>query len=69
VTIARPRRRYATRHAAESARAEGLRWASAIDVTSHRVLLTRIALYTWALDRNERLFRIVEEVQLQPRSA
>jgi RNA 2',3'-cyclic 3'-phosphodiesterase len=69
VTIARPRRRYATRRAAEWARAEGLLWANAIDVTSHRVQLERVALYTWSPDRNERLFRIVSEAKLQPRSA
>jgi RNA 2',3'-cyclic 3'-phosphodiesterase len=65
VTIARPRRRFETRRASDAARTRGLEWAHAIDVTSHRIRLESVALYTWAANRTERLFSLVEETRLR----
>ena len=59
VTLARPMRR-----ATDEARAAGLAWAAALDLRSVRARLDRIALYTWSVDRHERLFRIVTERRL-----
>jgi len=61
VTLARPRPR-----APDAARDAGLAWARALDLRSVRQTLPRIALYTWAEVRRERLFRIVDERQLGP---
>jgi 2'-5' RNA ligase len=55
VTVARPRR-----SATEAERAAALAWARGLDVGAPRLTLGRPALYTWAEDRRERLFRIVE---------
>jgi 2'-5' RNA ligase len=62
VTVARPRPR-----ASDADRAEGLAWASALEVGAVRQTLRRVALYTWAEVRRERLFRIVAERKLHPR--
>lgn len=56
ITLARPPLR-----ADEARRAEGLAWASRIDLGSVARRLDRIALYTAREHRSERLFRIVEE--------
>lgn len=61
VTLARPRRR-----ATDADRASGLEWATALDLTSVRQTLGRVALYTWDETRRERLFRIVAERTLLP---
>jgi len=55
MTLARIQRRA---NAAE--RREALRWARGIDLRSVRFTAPSVALYTWADDRQERLFRIVE---------
>jgi 2'-5' RNA ligase len=59
VTIARPRR-----GATDEARAAALAWAAALDLSSVRARLDRIALFTWSDDRRERLFRIVTDRRL-----
>jgi 2'-5' RNA ligase len=63
ITIARPKPR-----ASDEARAAGLAWASALDLSGVRQRLERIALYSWAEVRRERLFRIVAERRLGPPS-
>jgi 2'-5' RNA ligase len=60
ITLARPRPR-----APDSAREAGLAWAAGLDLRAVRQSLTRIALFTWAEVRNERLFRIVAERRLE----
>jgi 2'-5' RNA ligase len=55
VTLARPSRR-----ASDAQRSAGLAWAEGLALDAPPMLLERIALYTWAHDRTERLFRIVE---------
>jgi 2'-5' RNA ligase len=62
VTLARPRRR-----ATDADRASGLSWASSLELGGVRQTLGRIALYTWAEVRRERLFRIVAERKLSAR--
>lgn len=59
VTLARPRRR-----ATDADRSAGLEWASGLDLGDVRARVDRVALYTWAEVRRERLFRIVEERRL-----
>jgi len=59
VTLARPRHR-----ASEADRADGIAWASALDLGSVRRRLDRIALYTWSDQRRERLFQVVAERKL-----
>jgi 2'-5' RNA ligase len=56
VTVARPRRR-----ASVADRAAGLAWAAKLELGRVRTRLDRIALYTWADVRRERLFQIVAE--------
>lgn len=56
VTLARPARR-----AGEAHRAAGLAWADGLDLTRIRTRIDRVALYTWATVRTEKLFRIVRE--------
>ncbi len=55
MTLARIQRRA---NAAE--RREALRWAQAIDLRGVAFVAAAVALYTWAEDRQERLFQIVE---------
>lgn len=55
MTLARVQRR-----AQAAERREALRWAEGIDLRGISFTATSVALYTWALDRQERLFRIVE---------
>jgi RNA 2',3'-cyclic 3'-phosphodiesterase len=62
ITLARPRPR-----ASDEARAAGLVWARALELGAVRQTLDRVALYTWAEVRRERLFRIVAERRLGPR--
>jgi len=58
VTLARPRRR-----ASEAERARARRWAEAIHLGDPRIVLDRLALYTWSRDRAVRQFdRIAEQV-------
>lgn len=59
VTVARPRPR-----ASEAARAEGLAWASGLELGGVRRRLDRIALYTWSDQRTDRLFKIAAERKL-----
>ena len=59
VTVARPQRR-----ASKEDRVSGLAWAESLDLSAERILLDRIALYTWAENRGQRLFRIVAERSL-----
>lgn len=64
MTMARIQRR-----ASRSERREALRWAERIDLTGATFRADSIALYTWADDRRERLFRIVEQQPLSPGAA
>ncbi len=64
MTLARIQRR-----ASGTERREALRWASAIDLSEVTFRAESIALYTWADDRRERLFRIVERGDLSPTEA
>ena len=59
ITVARPKRK-----AEQKERALGLRWAEGVDARDTALRLDTIALYTWSLDRKERLFRIVDERRL-----
>lgn len=56
MTLARIQRR-----AQAAERREALRWAESIDLGAASFEVASVALYTWALDRQERLFRIVEQ--------
>ena len=56
MTLARVQRR-----AASAERREALRWAESIDLREVSFEATSVALYTWAIDRQERLFRLVEQ--------
>lgn len=56
MTLARIQRRA---NAAE--RREALRWAQAIDLAGVAFTAASVALYTWAQDRQERLFQIIEQ--------
>lgn len=59
VTLGRPRRRADFAH-----RAAGLEWAEKLELSHVERTLDRVALYTWAEPRRERLFRIVRERKL-----
>jgi 2'-5' RNA ligase len=59
VTLARPQR-----NASAERRAQGLAWANAQRLGGVQLRLSRLALYGWADDRRERLFRIATEVRL-----
>ena len=66
---ARPPRAHATlvrpsRNASNAERKALDAWARGVRV-SDELALTRLALFTWALDRRERLFRIVDSVALR----
>jgi 2'-5' RNA ligase len=56
VTLARP-----MRNASEQQRAEGLTWAESLSLGHVTQTLDRIALFTWADQRKDRLFKIVAE--------
>jgi len=56
MTVARIQRR-----ARAEERRQALRWAHTIDLRGVAFRAASVALYTWADDRQERLFRIVEE--------
>jgi len=56
MTVARIQRR-----AKAEERRQALRWAHTIDLSGVAFRAASVALYTWADDRQERLFRIVEE--------
>lgn len=56
VTIARPQRL-----ASDEDRRRAIAWARSVDLQEVTLRLDRIALYTWAEDRRERLFRVVME--------
>jgi 2'-5' RNA ligase len=60
VTLAR-----IARGASASERRAALAWAEALELRAPRLLLDRIALYTWAADRRERLFDVVAETPLE----
>jgi 2'-5' RNA ligase len=55
MTLARIQRR-----AKSAERRDALRWAEAIDLREASFNVTTVALYTWADDREARLFRIAE---------
>ena len=55
MTLARIQRR-----AKAAERRQALRWADAIDLRAVTFTAPSVALYTWADDRQERLFQIVE---------
>jgi 2'-5' RNA ligase len=59
ISLARPKTR-----ATEAQREAALRWASELDLRGQAARLDRIALYTWAENRQERLFRVVAERRL-----
>jgi 2'-5' RNA ligase len=59
MTVARVQRR-----AQSAERREALRWAEGIDLRGIQFTAASVALYTWATDRQERLFRIVEQHSL-----
>jgi 2'-5' RNA ligase len=56
LTVARPQRR-----ATEAERVAALAWGRAQPVAGTPVLFDRLRLYTWAADRAERLFAVVED--------
>ncbi len=58
ITIARP-----TRSASSAQRRRAIAWAESLAPAQVELTLDRIALYTWAQDRRERQFRIVEQTQ------
>lgn len=58
-TVARP-----GRQAGGPERAAGLAWARSVPPLNTRVILDRLALYTWSEDRRERQFRIMAERRL-----
>jgi len=62
VTVARP-----TRRATESDRHHGLAWAADIRLEEPRITLDSVALYTWASDRSQALFEVVERRGLELR--
>ena len=55
MTLARIQRR-----ASAAERREALRWAQALDLRGVVFTAAAVALYTWANDRHERLFQIIE---------
>jgi 2'-5' RNA ligase len=55
MTLARIQRR-----AKAGERREALAWSKTIDLSDARFKVTSVALYTWAEERQERLFRIVQ---------
>lgn len=57
ITIARP-----ARSASEEDRAAGLRWASRLAFGGQAIAIESVALYTWAEDRREKQFRIVQKL-------
>jgi len=59
MTLARIQRR-----ASAAERRDALRWVRGIDLRGVTFAARSVALYTWADDREERLFRIVEEQAL-----
>jgi len=59
MTLARIQRR-----ADGAQRREALRWAARIDLARVTYSATSVALYTWATDRAERLFRVVDSREL-----
>jgi 2'-5' RNA ligase len=59
MTLARVQRR-----ARSVERREALRWAEGIDLRGISFTAASVALYTWANEREERLFRIVEQYAL-----
>ena len=56
MTLARIQRR-----ANRAERREALRWAQGLDLHEVTFTVPSVALYTWADDRRERLFKIVED--------
>ncbi len=59
VTVARLRRR-----ASPAERREAVAWASGLDLPGGSIELAELALFTWAEDRREVLFRVVESQHL-----
>lgn len=59
VTVARIGRR-----ASPPERRAAIAWAASLDLTRCPARIARVALYTWAEDRRERLFRVVESRML-----
>ena len=60
MTLARIQRR-----ASSAERREALAWAKAIDLDAVTFHAASVALYTWSNDRRERLFQIVEQLELE----
>jgi 2'-5' RNA ligase len=60
MTLARIQRR-----ASSAERREALAWAKAIDLDAVTFHAASVALYTWSNDRQERLFQIVEQLELE----
>jgi 2'-5' RNA ligase len=60
MTVARIQRR-----ANPAERREAIRWAQAIDLRGVAFTADAVALYTWAEDRQARLFRIVERYDFE----
>ncbi|MBX3251117.1 MAG: hypothetical protein KF901_28330 [Myxococcales bacterium] len=61
LTVARP-----TRRASDATRRAGIAWAAALDLHHVVTTLDRLALYTWAQDREARLFDVVAERRIAP---
>lgn len=61
MTVARIQRR-----ARGAERREAVRWAEGLDVRGTSFTTVSVALFTWATDRAERLFQIVEHRDLAP---
>jgi len=57
LTVARPKR-----SEGRIGREEGLKWLDSLEPPEHTITLDRLALFTWADDRRERLFKRVHEV-------
>jgi len=64
MTLARIQRR-----ASGPERRLALRWAGTLDLGNVAFRAESIALYTWASDRRERLFQIVERREMSPTAA
>ncbi len=56
ITVARPIRKYGPR-----GQRAGLDWARAVAPPKQRLVVDRLALYTWADDRRARQFKVVHE--------
>ena len=59
MTIARPQRK-----STATQRQKATDWCNGLDLSGKRMVLSRMALYTWSRDRRKRLFDVVDEILL-----